>query len=71
MFYGFGIPPPQGEAPRFVTQLELATEMADDFNLSAEGRRRFEAEPADMVWTRLGSPVLDNSDLREAGQFVR
>ena len=59
VFYGFGIPPPPGAPPQFVTQLQLAEDMAADFNLSAEGRRRFEAEPADMVWTRLGSPVLD------------
>jgi hypothetical protein len=70
VFYGFGLPPPRGEAPRFLTELEIATEMAEDFNASAQGRR-FEAQPADMVWTRLGGPILDDTDLREAGLFVR
>jgi Protein-glutamine gamma-glutamyltransferase len=70
VFYGFGLPAPQGEAPRFLTELEIATEMAADFNASAQGRR-FEAQPADMVWTRLGGPILDDTDLHEAGLFVR
>ncbi|MGH6918681.1 MAG: hypothetical protein ACREJ0_13380, partial [Geminicoccaceae bacterium] len=70
VFYGFGLSPPEGEQPRFLTQLEIAKAMAKDFNDYARGRR-FDAAPEDMVWTRLGSPILDDTDLRESGPFVR
>jgi hypothetical protein len=71
VFYGFGLSPPEGEsAARFQTQLEIATAMAKDFNEGARDRR-FDGVPEDMVWTRLGSPILDDTDLRESGPFVR
>jgi hypothetical protein len=69
VFYGFGLPPPPGERPRFLTQHEIAKNMADDFN--AQAPQRPDARPEDMVWTRLGSPILDDSYLSEAGLFVR
>jgi hypothetical protein len=43
--------------------------MAADFNRNAPRRPR--ALPEQMVWTRLGSPMLDGADPREAGPFVR
>ena len=69
VFFGFGLEPRPGEPGRFFTEHELATHMAEDFNRNAPRRPR--ARPEQMVWTRLGSPMLDGTDPREAGPFVR
>ena len=69
VFFGFGLEPRPGEPGRFFTEHELATHMAEDFNRNAP--RRPQARPEQMVWTRLGSPMLDGADPREAGPFVR
>jgi hypothetical protein len=62
----------------FMTEDELRQELADAFN---DGRifRGFGipiptatiAFPGNMLWTRLGAPVLDDSDPSEAGFFIR
>jgi hypothetical protein len=65
VFFGFGLE----SLRRFVTEAELRLHMAEDFNRNAPQRPR--ASPDFMVWTRLGSPLLDDTDLREAGLFVR
>ena len=69
VFFGFGLEPRPGEPGRFFTEQDLAAHMAADFNRNAPRRPR--ALPEQMVWTRLGSPMLDGADPREAGPFVR
>jgi hypothetical protein len=69
VFFGFGLEPRPGDAGRFLTEQELRAHMAADFNRNAPRRPR--ALPEQMVWTRLGSPMLDGADPREAGPFVR
>ena len=74
VFYGFGVSPPAprppnfvAEAPRFLTAHEIADQMAIDFN---SGSGPFDAVPDDMVWTRLGGPIIDDKYPVEAGPFV-
>jgi hypothetical protein len=68
VFFGVGLEQLHNP-PRFVSEGELKDLMARDFNRRAPQRPR--AQTSQMIWTRLGSPILDDSNLQEAGLFVR
>ncbi|HEX5079525.1 MAG TPA: hypothetical protein VFV80_10265 [Geminicoccaceae bacterium] len=66
VFFGVGL---EQLGARFLTEAELRTHLADDFNHHAP--QRPPARPEQMTWTRLGGPMLDDSNPAEAGLFVR
>ena len=68
VFFGVGLEQLR-DPPRFLTEAEIRDHLRDAFNNAARGDP-FQAESRDMVWTRLGGPMIDGKYPMEAGPFV-
>jgi hypothetical protein len=68
VFFGVGLEQLR-DPPRFLTEAEIRDHLRDAFNDAAQGDP-FRAESRDMVWTRLGGPMIDGKYPMEAGPFV-
>jgi hypothetical protein len=68
VFFGVGLEQLRNPA-RFVTEAEIRDHLRKAFDDVAQGNP-FWAKSEDMVWTRLGGPIIDSKYPMEAGPFV-